>query len=261
MRSPGSGVGPLLREWRHARRLSQLELANVAEVSTRHLSCVETGRARPSAELVLHLASHLDVPLRSRNQLLLAAGYAPAFPERGLDDAAMAPLAAMLDTVVERSAPNPVVVVDRCWNLVRANAPALWLCSGIDDALLEPPINLVRISIDPAGLKPRIVNFDEYARHLEERVRASASATRDPQLLAMAEDLRGLCGGIARPDTDGPPFAVPLEIDVAGRRLSLFSTIATFGAPTDVGTSELSIETFYPADDATASTLATAPWA
>jgi transcriptional regulator with XRE-family HTH domain len=258
-----TGVGPLLREWREARRLSQLALSNAAGVSTRHLSYVETGRARPSPELVLHLAEHLDVPLRARNHLLLAAGYAPVFEERPLDDPGMAPVALVLDSVLERSEPNPTVIVDRAWNLLQANAPALWLCTGVDPTLLEAPVNVVRLSVADGGLRPRIANFDEYAAHLVQRVRSAATTGRDPALAALADeidDLVGIPGSVAGPGAAAPAFAIPMCIDVDGHCLALFSTIATFGTAVDVGLSELSIETFYPADDATAEVLASGPW-
>ena len=255
------GVGPLLREWREQRRLSQLDLATAAEVSTRHLSFVETGRSKPSPELVLHLADHLEVPLRSRNQLLLAAGYAPVFRERPLDDPEMGPVAAVLDSVLERSDPNPTVVVDRAWNLVRANAPVLWLCSGVDPALLAPPTNVVRLSIDPRGLAPAIRNFDEYAAHLLHRVRSDAAISRDPELVALADEVAEVVGDVAVPSPlEQPAFALPLRVEVDGHELALFSTIATFGTAREVSLSELSIETFYPADDATAAVLADRPW-
>lgn len=258
--STQAGVGPRLREWRVARRLSQLALASAAGVSTRHLSFVETGRSRPSPELVLHLAAELDVPLRARNQLLLAAGYAPVFRDRPLDDPDMAPVAVVLDAVLEGSEPNPAVIVDGRWNLLRANAPALWLCSGVDPDLLAPPANVVRLSIDPRGLRPRIRNFDDYAGHLFERVRAAADASRDPELASLAEDLAGLPTDVPTGPMPDPAFALPMRIEVDGHLLALFSTIATFGSALEVGLSELSIETFYPADEATAEVLASRPW-
>jgi transcriptional regulator with XRE-family HTH domain len=254
------GVGSLLREWRQARRLSQLALASTAGVSTRHLSFVETGRSRPSPELVLHLAAELDIPLRARNQLLLAAGYAPAFRVRPLDDPTMAPVAMVLDAVLERSEPNPTVIVDGQWNLLRANAPALWLCTGVDPALLAPPANVARLSVDPAGLRPRIRNFAEYAGHLAERVRSAAAASRDPELTALARDLAGFVTDERNDLTADPAFALTMHIEVDGHELALFSTIATFGTAFEVGLSELSIETFYPADDLSAEVLEAQPW-
>lgn len=260
MTSTAIGIGPLLREWREARRLSQLALSSAAGVSTRHLSCVETGRSSPSPELVLHLAEFLEVPLRVRNEMLLAAGYAPVFRDRPLDDPGMAPVASVLDSVLERSEPNPTVIVDGTWNLLRANAPAFWLCSQVDPMLLEPPANVVRLSVHDAGLRPHISNFGEYAGHLADRVRSAAAARRSPELAALAQELDDLVGRAPGPAAGEATFAIPMCIEVEGRPLALFSTIATFGTAVDVGLSELSIETFYPADDATARILSSLPW-
>lgn len=260
MTSTATGIGPLLREWREARRLSQLALSSAAGVSTRHLSCVETGRSSPSPELVLHLAEHLDVPLRFRNEMLLAAGYAPIFRERPLDDPLMAPVASVLDSVLERSEPNPTVIVDGSWNLLRANAPAFWLCSEVDPMLLEPPANVVRLSVHEAGLRPHITNFEEYAGHLADRVRSASAARRTPELATLADELDDLVGRAPGPSAGELAFAVPMCIEVEGRTLALFSTLSTFGTAVDVGVSELSIETFYPADDATARLLSSHPW-
>lgn len=175
-------IGPVLRGWREARRLSQLALSSTAGVSTRHLSCVETGRSTPSRDLVLHLAEALDVPLRDRNRLLLAAGYAPVYPERALDHEAMQPVADVLAVVIERSDPHPTVIVDRHWNLLIANDAALWLCGGIAPVLFDPPTNVARLSLHPDGLAPRIRNFDEYASHLLARLRRTADLTCDTDL-------------------------------------------------------------------------------
>ncbi len=257
------GVGPLLRDWREQRRLSQLALSSATGVSTRHLSCVETGRAAPSRELVLHLAAELDVPLRERNRLLLAAGYAPVFQERALDDAAMRPVAEVLATVVDRSDPNPTVIIDRHWNLVLANEAALWLCTGIAPELLAPPANVARLSLAPDGLAPRIRNLDEYSAHLLHRIRHTAALARDIELTALAEELEDSAPGHfedAPAMSDRPSFALPLQIDVDHHRLTLFSTIATFGTAIDITLAELSIETFYPADDHTAAVLGQRPW-
>lgn len=256
-----TGVGPLLRGWREQRRLSQLALASGAGVSTRHLSFVETGRSRPSPELLLHLAAELQVPLRARNQLLLAAGYAPVYPERTLDDPEMAPVATVLDQVLERSEPNPTVIVDASWTLQRANAPALWLCSEVAPDLLEPPADLVRVALDPRGLAPHLRNLDEVAAHLLHRARLAAVTAGDESALARVDGLARELGHDQQPTADAESFALPMLVEVGGHELALFSTVATFGAPTEVTLSELSIETFYPADDATAEVLAARPWA
>lgn len=271
------GVGPRLRKWRELRRLSQLALSSATGVSTRHLSCVETGRSAPSRELVLHLARELDVPLREQNQLLLVAGFAPVFAQRPLDDPSMAPVLSVLDSVVERSDPNPVVVVDSRWDLVRANTAALWMCSGVAPELLEPPANVARLSLHPDGLAPHVRNFDEYSSHLIDRLARTAAVTNDRALTELVVELVELVELAAHgrprswrdeapaappfPPPFPPPFALPLVIEVDDTELRLFSTIATFGSAIDVTLSELSIETFYPADDATAEVLSTRPWA
>lgn len=212
--------------------------------------------------MVLHLARELEVPLREQNQLLLAAGYAPVFGHRPLDDPSMAPVLSVLDSVVHRSDPNPTVVVDGRWDLVHANAPALWLCSGVAPELLEPPANVARLSLHPDGLAPRVRNFDDYSSHLIDRLARTAAVTNDGTLAALVDELVELAGRRAphRRDAVSLPFALPLVIEVDGTELRLFSTIATFGSAIDVTLSELSIETFYPADDATAEVLSTRPW-
>jgi len=255
---PSAGVGPLLREWRQQRRLSQLELAGTAEVSTKHLSFVETGRAKPSRELVLHLAEHLDVPLRDRNTLLLAAGFAPVFPQTSLDSDEMVPVRDAIDRILASHHPFPAVVVDRHWNLVSANDVALAiLTDGVDPALLAPPANALRISLHPDGLAPRIVNLAEYGCHLVTRLHRQAAVSADPQLLALADELSGYPGVSAPNPTAGTAdmLFVPLVLEAAGRHLTFFSTIATFGTALDITIAELSIESFFPADAATATAL------
>ena len=257
--APTRRVGELLRDWRQRRRLSQLDLAVEAEVSTRHLSFVETGRSKPSRELVLHLAEHLDVPLRDRNGLLLAAGYAPVYRETALDDAAMAPVHAALDKILSGNEPFPAVIVDRAWNLVTANRPALSvLTDGVSRALLAPPVNALRVSLHPDGLAPRIANFAEYSAHLLTRLQRQAALSPDPQLDALAAELRAY-PGVANP----PPVAedpatllfVPLRLRTSTGELSFFSTLATFGTALDITLAELAIESFFPADKATEAAL------
>jgi transcriptional regulator with XRE-family HTH domain len=240
--------------------MSQLALASAAEVSTRHLSYVETGRSRPSAELLLHLAETLDVPLRARNQLLLAAGHAPRYQQLALDDPDMSPVSDVLATILARSDPNPTVVIDQQWNLVAANAAALWLCQGVDPVLLEPPANVALLSLDPAGLAPSILNFDEYAGHLLARVRRAASSARSPELSALAAELEAVVPPHIQRHERTTVFALPMEVRVAGRELRLFSTVATFGTAVEITLAELAIETFYPVDDATAAVLESRPW-
>jgi transcriptional regulator with XRE-family HTH domain len=252
------GVGDLLRDWRQRRRRSQLDLATEAEVSTRHLSFVETGRSKPSRELVLHLAEHLEVPLRDRNRLLLAAGYAPVHRETALDDAAMAPVRAALETILKGHEPFPALIVDGHSNLVSANGSALALMSdGVDAALLEPPVNVLRVSLHPDGLAPRIANLAEWGTHLLTRLHRQVVLTGDPELVALRDELLGYpgVGGIAEAHDPASMLFVPLRLRTGDTVLSFFSTLATFGTAVDITLAELAIESFFPADDATASAL------
>lgn len=255
-----AGVGDLLRDWRQRRRLSQLDLSNEAAVSARHLSFVETGRSKPSRELVLHLAEHLDVPLRERNTLLLAAGFAPAFPERSLDDAEMDPVRTALDLILSGHEPYPAVIVDRRWDLVTANAAALSLFTeGVDPALLEPPVNVYRLGLHPDGLAPRVRNMAEYSAHLLTRLQRDVAMSGDPALVALLEEVRGYPGvALGAPVTADPATMLFLPMRMTGpgdQELSFFSTIATFGTALDVTVAELSIEAFFPADDVTKAAL------
>ena len=184
------GVGDLLRDWRQRRRLSQLDLSNEAAVSARHLSFVETGRSKPSRELVLHLAEHLDVPLRERNSLLMAAGYAPVYRERSLDDAEMDPVRGALDMILAGHEPYPAVIVDRLWNLVTANAAALSLfATGVAPHLLEPPVNVVRLGVHPDGLAPRTRNLAEFSEHLLVRLQRQLAVSPDAELQALYDEV------------------------------------------------------------------------
>jgi transcriptional regulator with XRE-family HTH domain len=252
-----SRVGALLREWRTRRRLSQLDLALEAGVSARHLSFVETGRSRPSAEMVLLLAERLDVPLRDRNELLLAAGYAPAYRQRGLDDPEMEPVRDAIDQILRGHEPYPALVVDRHWGMVAANDAVGLLLEDVDPALLEPPVNVLRLSLHPDGVAPRIVNLAEWRAHLLDRLGRDAVVTGDPALAALYDELSSLPG--PRPpdshDREAGAIAVPLRIRVGDSELSFISTISTFGTATDVTVSELSIESFFPADALTAEAL------
>jgi len=232
-------------------------------VSARHLSFVETGRSRPSRELVLHLAEHLDVPLRDRNSLLLAAGYAPVYRERSLDDDEMTPIRGALDRILEGHEPYPAVIVDRRWDLVTANATALSLFSaGVAAHLLEPPINVYRLGLHPDGLAGRIRNPGEYTRHLLTRLQRDVATSGDRALADLLDEVRGY-PDLAHPDSDGSHPAemlfLPMEFTtVDGVELTFFSTLSTFGTPLDVTVAELSVEAFFPADDATRRYLQTA---
>jgi transcriptional regulator with XRE-family HTH domain len=257
--SPAS-VGDLLRDWRQRRHLSQLDLALDAEVSTRHLSFVETGRARPSRELVLHLAEQLDVPLRERNTLLLAAGYAPIYRETSLDRPEMASVRGALDRILAGHEPFPAIAVDGRWDLVSANRPAMsLLTAGVSAGLLAPPVNALRIALHPEGLGPRILNFGEWSEHLISRLHRQAAASGDPALVALEAELRGYPG--VRTETSHhveatPQLYIPLVVQGPdGGELRFFSTIATFGTALDITLAELAVESFFPADEHTATTL------
>jgi transcriptional regulator with XRE-family HTH domain len=254
------GVGPLLRDWRRRRRLSQLDLALEADVSARHLSFVETGRSKPSRELLLHLAEHLDVPLRERNGLLLAAGYAPLYRQTPLDAAAMTPVRAALDKILASHEPFPAVIVDRRWDLVAANLPAMAiLTDGVAPELLEPPINAMRVSLHPDGLAPRIANLAEYSGHLLTRLHRQAILSADPDLEALHGEVSRYPGVVAESPADVDAAAllfVPLVLRIPdGQELTFFSTLATFGTAVDVTLAELAIESFFPADKQTEKAL------
>lgn len=250
-------VGALLRAWRQRRRRSQLDLALDAEISQRHLSFVESGRATPSREMVLRLAEQLEVPLRERNALLLAAGFAPAYPERRLDEPAMAAARSAVETILHAHHPHPALAVDRHWTLVAANAALPPLLEGVaDPALLAPPVNVLRLALHPGGLAPRIANLAEVRAHLLDRLRRQVTATADPRLSALLSELAALpAPGGAAPAHPPDGILVPLELESRVGRLSLISTITVFGTPSEVTLSELALEAFYPADAETAARL------
>jgi transcriptional regulator with XRE-family HTH domain len=251
-------VGELLREWREQRRLSQLELSLQAEVSTRHLSFVETGRASPSRDMVLLLAEHLEVPLRERNNLLLAAGYAPVYPESGLDAPRMSAVRAAVHQVLVGHEPYPALVVDRAWNLVESNASVGLFTADLPPALLAPPINVVRVSLHAEGMAPRIVNLGEWRAHLLARLRRQLALTGDAALASLYEELRAYPCDQPEPQIDVPgpgDVVVPLRVRHGERELAFFSTVTTFGTPLDITVSELAIESFFPANAETAEVL------
>ncbi len=253
-------IGGLLRLWRQRRRLSQLDLANLSGVTTRHLSFVETGRSRPSREMVLHLAEHLDVPLRERNELLLAAGFAPAYRRTELTSPPFESVRGAIDQVLAAHQPFPAIVVDRRWNLVSSNAAALVLVEGIDPALLEPPVNVLRIAVHPDGLAPRIGNLDHWSEHILTRLHRQALLTGDPELDELADELLGLLAiaGVTpspEPTESANLVATPMLLESRLGPLALITMIATFGTAIDVTLSELALETFLPADAETLATL------
>jgi transcriptional regulator with XRE-family HTH domain len=243
------GVGPLLRDWRRRRRLSQLDLALEAGVSARHLSFVETGRSRPSPDMVLQLAEQLDVPLRNRNQLLLAAGHAPVFEQHDLEDPEMAPVRRAIDLILDGHDPYPAVVIDRAWEMLGANRAVALLIAGVAPDLLEPPVNVLRLSLHPDGVAPRIVNLGEWRGHLLDRLERQIALTGDPALTALLEELSAYPA--PEREAGGPEIAVPLRLNTELGELSFISTVATFGTAVEVTASELSIESFFPADEHT----------
>ncbi len=247
------GAGPLLREWRQRRHLSQMDLALEAGVSTRHLSFVETGRSRPSAEMVVTLSEQMDVPLRDRNQLLLAAGHAPLYQQRDLDAPEMGPVRQALDAVLAGHEPYPALVVDRHWGMVAANAAVGVLTDGVAAHLLEPPVNVLRASLHPEGCAPRIVNLAEWRAHLLDRVGRQAVATGDPAVAALHEEVAAYPGGdgSGAHDLVAGEIAVPLRIRYHDTELAFISTMTLFGTAVDITLSELAIESFFPADEVT----------
>jgi transcriptional regulator with XRE-family HTH domain len=254
-------IGDHLRAWRQRRRLSQLDLALEAEISTKHLSFLETGRSQPSRDMVLKLAEQLEIPLRERNVLLVAAGYAPVFPERPLADPAMQSARKAVDLVLKGHEPYPAIAIDRHWTLVAHNAAIPPLLSFADPSLLRPPLNVLRLSLHPKGLAPRIANLAEWRAHLLARLRQQIDVTADAVLTKLFEELAAYPGldGARSPRTNvNDEYAgvvVPLQLATDAGTLSLFSTTTIFGTPVDVTLSELAIESFFPADAATADML------
>jgi len=252
-------VGALLREWRQRRRLSQLDLACEAEISTKHLSFLETGRSVPSRDMVLHLAERLDVPLRARNTLLHAAGYAPVFPERPLDDEALRVVRRAVDLVLTGHEPHPALAVDRHWCMMAANRAIAPLIMGVDPALLRPPVNVLRLGLHPSGLAPRTVNLPEWRAHLLDRLRQQIDASGDPVLVDLLAELRAYPapegGGSHAADRAFGNVAVPFRLATDAGVLSFFSTTTVFGTPVDITLSELALECFFPADQATADVM------
>ena len=250
-----------LRHWRHKRRLSQLDLAHEAAVSTRHLSCVETGRALPSREMVLRLAERLEVPPRERNALLVAAGFAPMYRQRSLDDPALRAARDAVERLLQAHAPHPALAVDRHWNLVAANAMVPLLLTGVTDpSLLAAPVNVLRLSLHPGGLAPHIANLAQWRAHLLERLARQVAATGDAQLAALRQELAAYpapSAGSAHPVVDGElaGVLVPLHLNTPRGLLRLVSTTTVFGTPVDITLQELAVESFFPADTTTAAAL------
>jgi len=254
-------AGVLIRRWRQRRRLSQLELSERAGTSTRHLSFVETGRATPSREMVLRLAGALQVPLRETNQMLLGAGLAPAYPDARVDHVARAALLDLLDGVLAGHLPNPALVLDAEFDVVATNtAVDRMLATLVDPDLLDPPVNVVRVTLHPRGLARHLGNLGPWRAHLLRQVHQHAAAEPSESLDALLTEAQAY----PHPEhaqhaaPEGGTFALPMQLRVGDTTLSLFSTVATFGTPLDVAASELAIETFLPADTTTRAWLAAA---
>jgi len=254
-------VGNLLREWRTRRRMSQLDLAVEAEISTRHLSFLETGRSSPSREMVLHLAEQLEIPLRERNALLISAGYAPVFKERPLGDPALQAARKTIDLVLAGHEPYPALAIDRHWTLVASNKAVPPLLAGVDRLLLEPPVNVLRLSLHPKGIAPRIANLPEWRAQLLARLRRQIEVSADPileKLFSELSDYPALQESVSSKPVinhDDTDVAVPLQVMIEEGVLTFISTTTVFGTPVEITLSELAIESFFPADSFTLETL------
>ena len=251
----GSEVGTLIRDWRTRRRLSQMELALDAGISPRHLSVLETGRAQPGRETLLSLAEVLNVPLRDRNLMLLAAGMAPAYAERSLDDAALGPAREAVSVILRAHEPFPALAVDRQWNLAVANRAVPPLLEGAATQLLQPPVNVLRLSLHPQGLAPRIENLAEWRGHLLARLRRQIAMSGSVALRELLDELTEYPGGEAHPEPRCDAIVVPLRLRTPAGVLSFFSTTTVFGTPLEITLSELALESFFPADETTAAAL------
>jgi transcriptional regulator with XRE-family HTH domain len=256
--SAAQAIGELLRGWRERRRLTQLELALQADVSTRHLSFVETGRATPSREMILHLAEQLEVPLRERNQLLLAGGYAPLYSQKGLDTPELASVRAAVHNVITAHEPNPAVVVDRHWNLVDANSAVSLFLDDVATQLRTPPVNVMRLSLHPLGVSSRIVNLAQWRAHLLGRLRREIAQTADAELVRLYTEVRGYQPHLDSNHLETPDpreVVVPLRFRAGDQELVFFSVVAAFGTPLDITIEELALELFFPADPSTENVL------
>jgi len=240
--------------------MSQLQLACEAEISARHLSFLETGRSTPSREMILHLAEQLQIPARERNVLLITAGYAPIFPERRLDDPALEAARQAVELVLEAQKPYPAFALDRHWNIVASNHALPQLYVGVAPTLREPPVNVLRLSLHPDGLAPNIVNLAEWRAHLLARLKHQIEITADPALIELLREVSRYPAPDAEPAhvaAAGTAVLIPLTIRIEAGTLSFLSTTTVFGTPLDVTLSELAIESFFPADAATAQIVRT----
>lgn len=248
-------VGEHLRDWRQRRRLSQLDLASEAEISARHLSFLETGRSQPSREMILHLSEQLEIPMRERNVLLVAAGFAPIFPERSLDDPALAAARKAIDLMLESQKPYPAFAIDRHWNIATSNFALPQMYVNVAPEMLVRPVNAMRLSLHPKGLAPSIVNFVEWRAHLLHRLRAQVEMTADPKLIELQRELLSYPAPSQPAGKVTHDVVVPFKVRVADTVMSFFSTTMVFGTPIDVTLSELALESFFPADAETAAAV------
>jgi transcriptional regulator with XRE-family HTH domain len=263
MTQPTPTIGDLIREWRQRRRLSQFDLACDAGISPKHVSFLETGRAQPDREMLLHLAERMGIPLRDRNVMLSAAGFDPPYQERPLDDPAFRVTRHSIDLMLRMHEPNPAMAIDRHWNMAASNKALSGLVADVDPLLLSSPVNLVRLYLHPAGLAPRIINLAEWRQHLLARLRRQIDTTGDPELLTLVEEVSRYA---LVPDPvrraklrDFETLAVPLRLATVHGPLAFFSTTTVFGRPVDITLAELAIEAFFPADAATASAMRRMP--
>lgn len=246
-------VGSLLKQWRERRRKSQLDLALDAEISTRHLSFVETGRAKPSREMILLLAENLEIPLRERNKILIIAGYAPVYSEKSLEDVSLAAAKRAVELILKGHEPFPALAIDRHWNMVAANKTVPLMLDAVEPKLLEPPVNVLRLSLHPNGLAQKILNLREWRGHLLARLKKQVEDTADFELEKLLKELSGYkIEGAGGEKNSKAEIAVPLKIETKFGELSFISTTTVFGTPVDVTLSEIALETFFPADEATA---------
>ena len=256
---PGTHPGELLRDWRRRRNVSQLDLAHRAGVSPRHVSFIETGRSHPTSAMILRLSDQLEVPLREQNRLLLAGGFAPAHPEHALSDPPMSQANAAIETILTAHLPWPALVIDGAWDLVVANEAVYGLLAGVADHLLEPPVNVIRLTLEPDGLAPRIRNLAQWREHLVTRLEREYAASGDERLAGLVTTYAAPgpphASGQAPGEQPVPSLVVPLVLRVGDHDLSLISTTTVFGTTREVTLSEVAIEAFYPADDATRAVL------
>lgn len=245
-------VGAQLKSWRERRRLTQMGLSSAAGVSTRHLSFIETGRSKPSKDMIILLSECLEVPLRQRNTLLLAGGHAPAYSESALAETPMSAVSDAINRIVDAHDPYPAVVVDHQWDLIVGNRAVSILTEGSAAFLLEPPVNVLRLSLHPEGMAPRIANLAQWRTHVIARLRREVEVTADAQLGALLEELRTYPSGGEWHEDETSSLLVPLRIRAGETELAMFSTTTVFGTPRDVTLAEIAIECFYPSDRETA---------